>query len=1173
MHDGITALRAMLQQRLAARAGLRRGTALDNLSDQAVGYARTRWASSQSQAVLIELLFGTAQAKDVGLSDEGIAILAKVRDDVGQLRKRLAASPVPGRSSEALRAVGDDGEIDIDPRDPNAAVHAALTNSLIAEACGIVTEWTAQGTEQIVGDHVIALDPANFAAEVTVACKTSAFRRQGSTHPLSFRDIGKISTLNGGLAALADDRGAPRYSCTGINAEVAVIQATILQAGNSMAGAPGGSTALLGSGERRRDDRPPVELAQQQFGMNELEASGLTISAPVEDLVMPDPLKSAARETDLPCLFLEDLWIGYRLDIAPEGGRLQSVHRQRQRITFGGARSIRGESEDYWPREAPNGDIDQLSTEILRFNGLSAAQVIDYATFLGTYEAPPTVENAPFTLEIEGCSGITPLHFEQSYDVRLRNVFQGGISLSENDSDLPGAGTPFAQRFAYGRARSFRAGEVVMGEAGKGDDDNRMSVFLTDRARSRTILVAPAPVDPDIARYNRQFLADAGEADRDAGRAFVTDLPAYLAAEGPNAPYYCDPDVAAINIELWMRNGDPQSTERGYRFENGVYCEMVEPLHVGPVTARFGRTGEWREFRPVEIVIAAASDLRPRIKTEAGGRRVRISVPVAADIELVLTPIVSAETVRTSACFATSTSAVLLAGGAPLAAAGLPVVEHRIRVVHCTRTPVSAPVLVSEVNAAGSGAAPIAILKRETLTDRAELSGYVALDAASSGDLQMEGAWSEIDDDPVHARFLLKEGRTISRPRSVQFRDFVPPSPAVTVRALIEGGAVASALAGAEAMIGLQCAENRIFLGGSKPASATGDAETAPCVLALGSSRRARLKVGASAKSRYSALFAPDPKRSSSLASRPIDAEVPASMMLPAPVISHVMPLVRQVEGQDRGRRTRQRLYAFRIYVRRPWFLSGHGERLAIGCHAGNPPTGPRDTLNRIISQWGEDPVARARSEASRRLPRASDFRAAGAPELHPALYPPGSPEGEGALLRFDDVVRDPDAAGDTDARLSLASYALRWDDAQKLWFCDVELGNDFTGWIGLALYRHQPQAHEGMQLSRSPAWVYSLMLQGERVTWLRQNGILAVTIGPVFDRTVSFEAEERHYRGGVSPFAEDQGRPRLSFERHEVDGKIYFEGRFAAPGDGIEVIRRRLGHDISSFRLDTRGS
>jgi hypothetical protein len=1171
-HNRLARLRGLIGQGFATSAGLRAAT-FDDLSDRSINYAQRRWLDGTAQGVVIALLFGSLKADTLGLGREGAELVAQLKADVAVQRRRLNASvATPLRSDAALVSTAADGDSEVDPRDPNAAIHAALSNGLIAEATGMATRWTATTAQPLSGDYVIAIDPASFAAEAAVNCSATAFRRTASTHPLSFADIGKPTRTNG-LAALNDENGLPRYSATGINAEVALIQGTILQADNSVADAPSDAPALLDDGTGRRDDRAPVELAGRQVGYNELEAAGLTVSAPPDDLVTPDLLKSQTRAADFPCLFLEDLWTGFRMDIAAEGqGALRSIHRHHQRISFAASgRTIRGDGEDFWPREAANVTSDQLSTEIIRYNGLSSAQTRDYAIFLGTDGLATNVQGALFSVEIEGATGVTPLRFGDTYAYRLRNVFQGGISLADDDPGLDALGGRHIQTAPFLRARSYRAGEIIAPADKVSTGDGRLTVFLSETERSARLLIAPAPVDTDTARYNGQFLGRADEATRDAGRAFVTDLAEYLRTGGSDAAYYCDPDVAAISVELWLRNGDPQSTERNFSFEDGTYCEMIDPLHVGPVTARFGAAGRWRDFRPIEIILSRSTDLRPALRLEAGGRRVRVTLPPAAEIELVLTPAVTARAVQATARFAPSNSLLALAGGAlPASGAGLPLVEHRIRAIHCTRTPMATPRLVSESNAPGG--TPLAIFKRPPASDRAELAGYVDVDAASSGEVRIAGAWKEIDDDPTHERYVLKDGRTVSRPRSVQFRDYGPPGPGVALQRMLAQGLAAQSLAGVSGMIGQQCAENRIFMGGSKPATPTGtpdDSETPPCVLALGNGRRARLTLSATATARHAARYPVDPRKPTSLTSLPIIGEVPAAVELSEPAISHVMPLVRQQTSRDKGRQIRVRLYAFRIYVRRPWFQSGPGERLAIGCHVGTVAPGPRDTVPKSYSQWGEDPIARTHVEVSKRLPRASDFRTATTEPLDPDLYAADAPEGVGALLYFDDVVRDSGAAGTAAAdaaHLSLASYALCWDDTQKLWYCDIELGNDFTGWLGLALYRHQPHAHEGLQISQSAAWLCSQQLQGERVTWFRQAGILHVTIGPVYDRTLGFEAEQRRYENGIS--LTDTAPERLSFRSFEVDGRVYFEGRFEVTGS-IEIVRRRFDFDIASFTLE----
>lgn len=1165
MFDRVLVLRELLQQRFAG--GMMQIAQATDLTDRSVNFQRRRASASHAQSALIQLLSGELKGQDVGLSVQGAKALAQLRLDVTAVERRLRPRSDGGSGSDALRsfAAGSEGIVDL--LDPNASIHAALVNGLLAKACGLVTEWSAQSPDPMAGDFVVALDPSSFADPSSSICRTTAFRRSDMTSPVSYADIGTARTTNCGLVALNDDKNQPRYSCTGINAEVSAIQAVVLQAKNSISNSALDRSASP-KAEPMRDDRPPVELADQQFGANDLEAVGLTISAPADDLVTPDALKAPNREKDLPCLFLEDLWIGFRLDIADgTGGAMRSVHRQRQRIKLSGSGNIiAGETEDFWPRESPAQDVRDLSNEIVRFNGLSAAQNIDYAKMLGDYKPPASPAGAPFSVTVEGSVDVTPLRFNTDYPYRLRTVLQGAISFRSDDARLAQASPAFHQVAPYRRARSFRPGEVVpLGEGAADERENGLSIFLSDKQRKRSVLIAPSPVDPDTARYGGQFLVRSDEPSVDRKRIFVKDLPRLLSSDADRS-YYCDPDVSGVNVELWIRNGDRRTSDPEYRYANGVFCELIEPKHMGPEVGLFGREGKWREFRPIELTFSTTSSADARLSSSSSGRKVKIEVPRYADIEVVLTPIVSVETVKRAAAFTPSTTIAPLLPS-PSVAAALPVVEHRIRVVHCVAQPAALPRIVSESNAAGSSSEPIAVLKRDPTSDRAELVGYVEVDAASTGEMQLNASWLDIDDDPMHERYVLKAGQTAAKPRSISFKEAHGAASGLLPSPLQKDFATrVKAFSDAADVIGKQCAENRIFMGGLSPIGSNGDG-LERVDLAFGTARRARPTLVATAKSRYASRFPLALEKDVTRASKSAVADVPASMPLPVPIISHVMPLVRQRISSDKARRTRTNIYGFRIYVRRPWFVSGPGERLAVACHAGPLPRSGRDVIDKGFTQWGQDPSARSPTEAGRRLPRASDFRATdGQGPLDAALYPQDSLEGIDPVLYADDVVRDAESGTIDDSRLALASYALRWDDDQSLWYCDVVLGSDFTGWIGLALYRHQPHAHEGYQLSTGAAFVYARVLQSETVAWLRQDGRLRVTLGPIFDSTISFEAESRTFRDGVS--ISQQGQGRLSFRELTVDGRRYFEGTFNAGKEGIEIFRRRLGRDISSFNI-----
>jgi hypothetical protein len=152
--------------------------------------------------------------------------------------------------------------------------------------------------------------------------------------------------------------------------------------------------------------------------------------------------------------------------------------------------------------------------------------------------------------------------------------------------------------------------------------------------------------------------------------------------------------------------------------------------------------------------------------------------------------------------------------------------------------------------------------------------------------------------------------------------------------------------------------------------------------------------------------------------------------------------------------------------------------------------------------------LERPKLDATRRSPRASDFTAlenGTATPLAAAFYPTRSIEGtEEVLYRDNILIRDATRTPPTRG-LSVASFALRWDDTMKLWYCDVMVTDGFSGWCGIALYRHQPHARDWSHLSEIPAWVYGAILHGEQVAWVQRDGKLHVTVGPVFDPETSF--------------------------------------------------------------------
>jgi hypothetical protein len=151
---------------------------------------------------------------------------------------------------------------------------------------------------------------------------------------------------------------------------------------------------------------------------------------------------------------------------------------------------------------------------------------------------------------------------------------------------------------------------------------------------------------------------------------------------------------------------------------------------------------------------------------------------------------------------------------------------------------------------------------------------------------------------------------------------------------------------------------------------------------------------------------------------------------------------------------------------------------------------------------------------------------------------------------------------------LSVASYALQYDDRQRLWYTDVRIRGEFFGWCGMALYRHQPGALLGRELSETSAWVYAAILYGEPVAWVERDGNLHLTIGPVHDPYVTFELDSLAYEDGVSRNLIGLQRDNQILKSYVVDKAKYFEAVIPSKNFGWGLLKKRFGFAIASSGL-----
>jgi hypothetical protein len=203
---------------------------------------------------------------------------------------------------------------------------------------------------------------------------------------------------------------------------------------------------------------------------------------------------------------------------------------------------------------------------------------------------------------------------------------------------------------------------------------------------------------------------------------------------------------------------------------------------------------------------------------------------------------------------------------------------------------------------------------------------------------------------------------------------------------------------------------------------------------------------------------------------------IPNSTPPPAPQVLYLLPTFAWTRDQDGiGNAVSERQGGLRIYLGRPWNVSGYGEMLAVmlppAGFRGDPETNPAGhPLKSYVTQWGADPVWDS-NIVSGIAPRQSDFPLARtAPDPQGAWLPPGAPQTESDQPPGDFNVSGlpPPGIASSDVTLDCAPHDVAWNDERQLWYCDIGLdpGASYYPFIRLALARYQPASIAGAHVS-----------------------------------------------------------------------------------------------------------
>ena len=299
---------------------------------------------------------------------------------------------------------------------------------------------------------------------------------------------------------------------------------------------------------------------------------------------------------------------------------------------------------------------------------------------------------------------------------------------------------------------------------------------------------------------------------------------------------------------------------------------------------------------------------------------------------------------------------------------------------------------------------------------RARLEMTVQVNAASTSRLDVSGRWTEVDD----------------RPR------LGPPRVRV-----MEGE-------GRDARINRDDAEF-----GTEPIEPFHD---------LPDTRYRRVDYTVTAISRYRAFLPEDiadDKARISVPAAPRVAWVPNTTPPPAPVVHSVVPTFGWTRTADSDGARSFRTAGFRVYLRRPWMVTGTAEMLGVVLPNGGGAVPPQ--LETRVTRWGGDPIWRGGPVATE-APLASAFPMglfAGplpAGTLAPSLLRGRSEDGLPAGAFDISDLKTPDLAGRPET-VSVIPHAVDYDADRDLWFSDivVDPGEAYFPFLRCSLARYQP--------------------------------------------------------------------------------------------------------------------
>ncbi len=217
---------------------------------------------------------------------------------------------------------------------------------------------------------------------------------------------------------------------------------------------------------------------------------------------------------------------------------------------------------------------------------------------------------------------------------------------------------------------------------------------------------------------------------------------------------------------------------------------------------------------------------------------------------------------------------------------------------------------------------------------------------------------------------------------------------------------------------------------------------------------------------------------------------VPCSVRPGAPHVHSVMPTLRWDDlAQDRfapPSTTRRRRSGLRVWLTRPWFISGEDEMLGVVVSGEDGVLRSTDLRRNHVTVWGKDPI-RPTGELTAPIPRPRDFR------------------GDGLLIR--DRLTLAEFGQTPPGRhpgVTVVGHPVTYSPERDMWFADIDVDPGEAAWpfLRLALTRFQPWSVEGAELSPVAMVDFVQILNARTASLTRPDeNTISVTVSGISDR------------------------------------------------------------------------